>query len=182
MFAFFSPHLSWLLKLSRQLSTLKTVKRSHEWGKMPNGHIYLVLDNRKKEGFPRLPKLNFQGGASLHGLETACWDRRWCRLLCSQEKETSEESGVLEEAAELEERRIPERVSCQGGLARPPPGCLTLIGLPLLHTGRGRLAQTQAASSPACCGHCAQQASGSQTWAGLSLGLPSSRISVFTIT
>lgn len=77
-------------------------------------------------------------------------------------------------------------VSCQGGLARPPPGCLTLIGLPLLHTGRGwggrRLAQTQAASSPACCGHCAQQASGSQTRAGLSLGLPSSWISVFMVT
>ncbi|XP_055260913.1 protein GUCD1 isoform X14 [Moschus berezovskii] len=44
-----------------------------------------------------------------------------------------------------------------------------------------RLAQMQAASCPACCGPCTQQASSSQTRADLSFGLLSSRISVFTI-
>lgn len=56
-------------------------------------------------------------------------------------------------------------VSCQGGLAPDLlPGCLTLPSSPPHGAGGPRRpVWTQAASSPACCGHCAQQASGSQT-------------------
>ena len=58
-------------------------------------------------------------------------------------------------------------VSCQGGLAPGLlPGCLTSPSSPPHGAGGPRtprrLTWTQAASSPACCGHCAQQAAGSQ--------------------
>ena len=77
---------------------------------MPNGHIYLVLDYREEGGISSPPKAELSRWSILtrSGNGLLGWQMVPAALQ-SGKRDTSEESGVLKEAAELEERRIPER-------------------------------------------------------------------------